>query len=140
MQVKAISKNVRVSPHKVRLVVNEIKKMPPREAVKMLDFIHKSSSQPLKKVVLSAIANAKNNYELDEQSLKFHQIQVGHGITFKRFRPISRGRPHQILKRTSNIRVELEGSKKVKNVTKVNSDSNDKKIKDNKGGTSGSKS
>ena len=66
MEVRAIAKNVRVSPYKVRLVVNEIKKMQPADAVKMLDFVNKAASKPVKKVVMSAIANAKNN-NLDEK-------------------------------------------------------------------------
>ena len=117
MQVTAIAKNMRVSPQKVRLVVNEIKKMLPGDAVKILDFTHKGAAKPLKKVVMSAIANATNNNNLDEKSLTFKEIQVGHGLTFKRYRPISRGRVHDIKKRTSHIRVVLDGleakSKKV---------------------------
>ncbi len=110
MQVTAIAKNIRVSPQKVRLVVNEIKKMQPSSAVKMLGFTNKGAAKPLKKVVMSAIANATNNNNLDEQSLTFKEIQVGHGLTFKRYRPISRGRVHDIKKRTSHIRVVLEGN------------------------------
>lgn len=109
MQVYAIAKNVRVSPFKARLVVEKIKRMQPAHAVQVLDFVPKAAAKPIKKVVMSAIANAKNNNGLDENSLKFKEIQVGHGITFKRFRPVSRGRAHHILKRTSTIRVVLEG-------------------------------
>src|SRR3989344_1299398 len=109
MQVTAIAKNIRVSPQKARLEVSEIKKMLPGDAVKMLDFTNKGAAKPLKKVVMSAIANATNNNNLDEKSLTFKEIQVGHGLTFKRYRPISRGRVHDIKKRTSHIRVVLDG-------------------------------
>src|SRR3990167_8030022 len=105
MEVRAVSRNIRVSPYKVRLVVNEIKKMQPGDAVKMLNFTQQAASKPLKKVVMSAIANAKNNNNLNENSLTFKEIQIGHGLTFKRYRPISRGRVHDIKKITSHIRV-----------------------------------
>ena len=136
MQVTAIAKNVRVSPQKVRLVVNEIKKMLPGDAVKMLDFTPKRAAKPLKKVVMSAIANATNNNNLDEKSLTFKEIQVGHGLAFKRYRPISRGRVHDIKKRTSHIRVVLEGNEaKSKSVEEkkdqVAKDMNQKEVKDN---------
>ncbi len=125
MEVKAIAKNIRVSPHKVRLVVAQIKKMPPQEAVRILDFVPKAASLPLKKVIASAIANAKNNHNLAESDLKFAEIQVGHGQVFKRYRPISRGRAHSILKRTSNIRVVLKGAEGKADKT-VKTDKSDK--------------
>ena len=134
MQVIAIAKNIRVSPQKVRLVVNEIKKMQPSSAVKMIDFTNKGAAKPLKKIVMSAIANATNNNNLDEKSLTFKEIQVGHGLTFKRYRPISRGRVHDIKKRTSHIRVVLEGneSKKVEEKKdQVAKNMDQKEVKDN---------
>lgn len=140
MQVKAIAKNIRVSPFKVRLVVNQIKKMNPTDAVKMLDFINKAASKPVKKVVLSAIANAKNNNNLDETSLKFSEIQVGHGRAFKRYRPIARGRAHSILKRTSNIKVVLEGEQKKKPATVKSTETKSVKLESTKGRLHGSKS
>lgn len=109
MEVQAIAKNIRVSPLKVRLVAAQIKKMQPQDAIKMLEFVPKSASMPLKKVIASAIANAKNNYNLAEETLKFEHIIVGKGQVFKRFRPVARGRAHSILKRTSNIRVVITG-------------------------------
>jgi len=111
MEVKAIAKNIRVSPQKVRLVVDQIKKLNPQGAINILDFVPKKSSKPLKKVILSAIANAKNNSSLEENSLVFKEISVGKGQVFKRYRPVARGRSHSILKRTSHIIVVLEGKK-----------------------------
>ena len=136
MEVTAIAKNIRVSPQKVRVVVNEIKKMQPSSAVKMLDFIHKGAAKPLKKVLMSAIANATNNNNLDEKSLTFKEIQVGHGLAFKRYRPISRGRVHDIKKRTSHIRVVLDGleaksKKPEEKKDQVAKDMNQKEAKDN---------
>ena len=112
MEVKAIAKNIRISPKKVRLVINQIKNKKPQDAVKVLDFVNKGSASAIKKVIMSAIANAKNNYSLNEESLVFKQISASKGLTFKRFRPVSRGRVHHILKRASHIKVVLEGTEK----------------------------
>src|SRR3989344_3097468 len=121
MEVTAYAKNVRISPQKVRLVASQIKKMRPQEAIKMLDFIPKGASTVLKKVIASAIANAKNNFNLSEDTLTFKEISVTKGIVFKRYRAVSRGRVHPILKRTSHIKVVLEGEqkKKVSEVSEV---------------------
>ncbi len=140
MQVQAISKNVRISPYKVRLVVNEIKKLPPGDAVKTLDFVKKSASIPVKKTIMSAIANAKNNSNLDENSLKFKEIQVGHGIAFKRYRPIARGRAHSIKKRTSSIRVVLEGEEQSKSTVAKTDESGKTNKTNNQGGSRGAES
>lgn len=140
MEVQAIAKNIRVSPYKVRLVVDQIKKLPPAETVKMLDFVTKAASKPLQKVIKSAISNAKNNSNLDENSLKFKEIQVGHGITFKRYRPIARGRAHSIKKRTSNIKVVLEGEEKKKSANDKTDKSNTSNKTNNQGGKDGPKS
>ena len=118
MEVVAVAKNVRISPQKVRLVADEIRKIPPEEALKVLDFIHKNASRPLKKVIMSAIANAKNNFNLSQQNLTFKEISVTKGVVFKRYRAVARGRVHPILKRTSHIKVVLEGELK-KEVSKV---------------------
>lgn len=107
--VYATGNGLRVSPKKAKLVVDQIKKLPPQDAIKMLDFVNKGSAPLLKKLILSAIANAKNNNGLDENTLKFKEILVGRGMVFKRYRAVSRGRAHHILKRTSNIKVVLEG-------------------------------
>lgn len=109
MQVLAIANNIRVTPQKVRLVVAQIKKMKPQKALEILEFTPQKAATPLKKAIASAVANAKNNFNLDENSLEFAAINVGKGMVFKRFRPVSRGRAHSILRVTSNIRIVLEG-------------------------------
>lgn len=111
MDITATAKNIRVSPQKVRLVVGQIKKMTPSEAVQILDYLPQKPSPLLKKVISSAIANAKNNYGIAEDKLKFKEIQVGKGPMFKRFRAVARGRAHSILKRTSHITVVVTGEK-----------------------------
>ena len=133
MQVTATAKYVRVSPQKVRLVVDQIKKMPPTKAIEMLAFIDKSASSALKKVILSAIANAKNNHNLKEETLLFKKIEVGNGPVSKRYQPISRGRAHPILKRTSHIMIVIDGQqgKEVKKLNQQVQD-NSKKLQEKK--------
>lgn len=120
MEVTAIAKNVRVSPQKVRLVVDQIKKMAPEKAITILPYINKAPAKPLRKVISSAIANAKNNFGLDAKTLVFKSLLVGKGIVFKRYQPVARGRAHPILKRSSHITVILEGEqpKKVSSESK----------------------
>src|SRR3989304_1937625 len=152
MEVKAIAKNVRISPKKVRLVVDQIKNKKPQDAMKILDFVNKRSAPAIKKVIMSTIANAKNNYALDEGSLVFKQISANKGLTFKRYRPVSRGRVNHILKRASHLTVVLEGEEKKKvseasDVSKVSKETEEsvnqsklenksvKKVKEGKNGT-----
>ena len=132
MEVTAIAKNVRMSPKKVRLVINQIRNKKPQDAVKVLDFVNKRPAVAIKKAIMSAIANAKNNYSLDEESLVFKQISANKGLTFKRFRPVSRGRVHHILKRASHLTVVLEGEQKVK---KELESQKVKEVKEEKSGT-----
>jgi len=109
MEVTAVAKNIRVSSQKLKPMVDAIKKLEPQKALATLSLISKSASKPLAKVIASAISNAKHNFGLKEESLKFKKIEIGKGRTLKRYRAASRGRVHQILKRTTNIKVVLEG-------------------------------
>lgn len=108
MEVRAIAKNVRISPEKVRLVATQIKKMKPTDAVKILDFVPNKSSKIIKKVLLSAMANARNNFGHKDESLLIDKIIISKGPVFKRYRAVARGRVHPILKRTTHIKVILE--------------------------------
>ena len=126
MQAQAIAKNVRVSPQKVRLVIDQIKKMRPVYALRILDQTPKSASDVIKKVVSSALANAKNNLGLAEDTLVFKEVTVSKGQVFKRYRAVSRGRAHPILKRTSHIRVVLEGEQKKETATTENTEKSTK--------------
>ncbi|MBI4037524.1 50S ribosomal protein L22 [Candidatus Curtissbacteria bacterium] len=110
MIVQAKAKNIRVSPQKAKLVVDQIKKMKPHGALDILTYTPKKTAPLLGKVIASAIANAKANHNLEEKSLVFKEILIGKGITFKRFRAGSRGRARPILRRTTNLTVVLEGS------------------------------
>lgn len=108
MDIKAEAKHIRISPRKVRLVTRAIRGLSPQKALEYLKFINKRAARPLSKVIASAMSNAKNNFGLKQETLRFKKIQVNEGPTLKRWRAISRGRAHQILKRTCHIKVVLQ--------------------------------
>lgn len=110
--VTAEQKFVRISPRKMLLVVKAIKKLRPSEALLNLKFLNKRAAFYLIKVIKQAIANAVNNYKLNEDELRFKHIQILKGPILKRWHPVSRGRAHAVLKRTSHIRVVLTSVKK----------------------------
>jgi len=108
MQVSATLKYVRMSPRKVRLVVDLVRGKPVNEALSLLRFTPKSASKALDKVVRSAVANAENNYTLDAEDLFIARITADTGPTLKRFRPRAHGRVSPLLKRSTNITVVLD--------------------------------
>lgn len=105
--MKASSKNVRISPKKAVLIAGMVKQMNAKEALNQLKFTPKKGAKVLFKIITSAVANAKNNFQQDEDKLVIKTIRVTKGITYKRGLPISKGRYHRILKRNSNILVEV---------------------------------
>lgn len=109
--IKAEQKYIRISPRKVRLVANAVKKLSPQDAIEQLGFINKSSALHLKKTIKQAVSNATNNLKLAAEDLKFEKIVILKGPIYKRWRPVARGRAHSILKRTCHIRVVLKTKK-----------------------------
>lgn len=107
-QVTATVKNIRIAPEKVNLIVAQIRTLKPQKAIQILSFLNKSSSSVLAKLIKSAIANARQNQGLNEDSLSFKEIYVTKGPFYKRYQPVSRGRAHHILKRTSHVKIILE--------------------------------
>lgn len=107
MEVKAKAKFIRMSPIKMRLVTNLIKKLPVDKALDQLHFINKLAARPVAKLVLSAIANAEHNFELAKDNLFIKEITVGEGPTLKRWMPRAHGRATPIKKRTSHINLVL---------------------------------
>lgn len=116
--VKAILKNHRQSPRKVRLVADVIRGKKVADALTILMFTPKKAASSVKKVLESAIANAKNNDNLDEKDLYVKEISVDEGVTLKRWRARARGSAARIRKRTSHIVVTL-ATKDGKKVVKV---------------------
>jgi len=105
---RAQARFVRVTPQKARRVIDLIRGLPASDAQALLRFAPQSASEPIGKVLDSAIANATNNFNLDSRTLVVSEAFVDEGPTMKRFRPRAQGRASQILKRTSHITVVVE--------------------------------
>jgi large subunit ribosomal protein L22 len=99
---------VRVTPMKARRVIDLIRDMSAQDALQVLKFSPQAASEPVAKVLASAIANAENNFSLDPESLIISRAYVDEGPTLKRFRPRAQGRAYRIRKRTSHITIEVE--------------------------------
>ncbi len=105
--VKAVAKYIRMSPHKVRRVVDPIRGRSYQEALMILQFLPYDARNPLWQVIRSAAANAKHNHNLDKKKLKIDQIFVNEGPKLKRVRARAQGRAFKILKPTCHITVIL---------------------------------
>jgi len=103
----ARARYVRDTPMKVRRVVELIKGRNASEALAVLQFAPQAASEPVAKVLASAMANAENNMSLDPSTLWVAVAYVDEGPTLKRFRPRAQGRAYRIRKRTSHITIEL---------------------------------
>src|SRR5688500_9976103 len=104
----ARARYVRDTPMKVRRVVELIKGRNAREALAVLQFAPQAASEPVAKVLASAMANAENNLSLDPDTLWVSVAYVDEGPTLKRFRPRAQGRAYRIRKRPSHITIEVE--------------------------------
>ena len=107
MQVSATTKRLRISPQKVRLIVDQVRGKPVGDALDILSFSPQKAAGLVRKVVESAIANAENNEGADIDELKISQVFVNAGLTMKRIKPRAKGRADRILKRTSHITVTV---------------------------------
>ncbi|MBV7433583.1 50S ribosomal protein L22 [Cardiobacteriaceae bacterium TAE3-ERU3] len=108
MQAIAKLRAARISAQKARLVADQIRGKHVDEAVEILTFSQKKAASIILKVLNSAIANAENNEGADIDELTVAEIQVGEGMTMKRFAARAKGRGTRILKRTSNIMIRVE--------------------------------
>ncbi len=107
MEVRAVSKYLRISPRKARLVADLIRNKNVDEALTILKFTPKKGARFISKTLRSAVANAENTDAMDMDSLYVKAIYVDEGPRLKRWRPRAMGRATQILKRTSHITVVL---------------------------------
>lgn len=105
--MKATLKNYRQAPRKVRLVAAVVKGKRVDKALTLLSFLPKKAALSVKKLILSATANAKQGSGLERDALKIKNITVDKGFVFKRYRARARGRSAPIRKRTSHITVVL---------------------------------
>lgn len=109
-EVKAIAKYVRMSPFKVRRVLDQIRGRSYREALIVLEFMPYRACEPVLKVLRSAVSNAEHNAGLDPSSLVVSTAFADGGPSLKRFRPRAQGRAYQIRKPTCHITVAVSQS------------------------------
>ena len=105
MQVRAVSKYVRISAQKCRLVVDQIRAKPVAQALEILQFSPKKAAPLVRKTLESAIANAEHNEGADIDELWVSSASVDEGPRLKRWRPRARGRAGRIVKRSTHITV-----------------------------------
>ena len=98
---------VRLTPMKARRVVNLIRGRSAADAAAILQFAPQAASEPVAKLLASAVANAENNQSLDPATLVVDTVYVDEGPTLKRFQPRAQGRAFRIRKRTCHITIEL---------------------------------
>jgi large subunit ribosomal protein L22 len=128
MKVTAKLDNLRIAPRKTKLVADLIKGLDTKIALDQLDMEVKRTSPYMKKLLLSGIANAENNFGLDKDNLYVEDVVIGAGPSLKRWMPRAYGRAAQILKRTSKItivleeRIEGKGRKTKEEMAKIMSD------------------
>ena len=108
MEARANLKYARISPRKVSIVLDLIRNKPVEEAMAILKHTPKAATEPLEKLLKSAMANAENNHSMDVSRLYVAQCYACPGPILKRIRPRSQGRAYRVLKRTSHVTLVLE--------------------------------
>jgi large subunit ribosomal protein L22 len=107
LSARATAKFVRVTPMKARRVIDLIRGKDAADALNTLRFAPQAASEPVAKVLASAMANAENNLDLDPRTLVVSAAYADEGPTLKRFRPRAQGRAFRVRKRTSHITIEV---------------------------------
>ncbi|NFT93210.1 50S ribosomal protein L22 [Clostridium botulinum] len=108
MEARAIAKYIRMSPMKVRVILDLIRGKQVKEAFAILEYTPREAAVVIKKVLKSAVANAENNLELNADNLYVSEAYVGEGPILKRFRPMDHGKAFRINKRTSHLTVVVK--------------------------------
>jgi large subunit ribosomal protein L22 len=106
--IKAVAKYIRMSPHKIRRVLDQIRGRSYQEALMILEFLPYNAGGPIWQVLHSAAANAKHNYGLDKKKLVIETAFADEGPKLKRIRPRAQGRAYKILKPTCHITVSVK--------------------------------
>ena len=104
-EAKAVLRNIRTSPRKLNLVAQSIRGMPAERALLALKFSPKRIAQDVRKTLLSAVANAENNHDLDVDSLFVAEAHVGKSLVMRRYQPRAKGRAGRITKPFSNLTI-----------------------------------
>ena len=108
MEVKAVAKNVRLTPRKVRLVLDLVRGKDVKEALAILKFTPRNTAPVVSKLIKSAVANATNNHQMNEEKLHVKTIYADEARVLKRWMPRAKGSASQILKRSSHITVVVD--------------------------------
>ncbi len=141
MSVQAVAKGVRLSPRKVAVVAALVRGRSVADALTILEHTPRRSAMAVSKVIASARANADHNHDYKPATLQITEITVMPGPRLKRFRPISHGRAHPFERKTSHIRVIVDGEKReAKKPQKLSAGSNTVVNKGKKGAGNGPKS
>ena len=106
----AIGKYIKMSPHKVRRVLNQIKNRPYKEALMILEFMPYRSCIPIWKVLHSALANGINNFNLEASNIKIESAFVDEGPKQRRMEPRAKGQANKILKPTCHIIIKIKST------------------------------
>ena len=107
-EARAFQRTTRQSPYKMRLVIDQIRGMKAEQALNQLRFNRRQIANDVRKVLLSAIANAENNHDLDVDRLVVAEASVGKSLVMKRIRPRARGRAGRIHKPFARLRIVVE--------------------------------
>ena len=108
MEVKAVAKNVRLTPRKVRIVLDLVRGKDVKEALAILKFTPRNTAPVVSKLIKSAVANATNNHQMNEEKLYVKTIYADEARVLKRWMPRAKGSASQILKRSSHITVVVD--------------------------------
>ena len=103
MEAKASLRHARIAPRKVQIVLDLIRNKPADQALAILQHTPKAASEPLSKLLKTAVANAENNFGLSRDNLYVSECFVTPGPTMKRIRPRAQGRAFRVLKRSSHV-------------------------------------
>lgn len=108
MEVKAVTRMVRISPLKVRLVMDVVRGKPVDQALATLAYMPQKAAREVARTIKSAAANAENNFDLDRDALFIKRIYADQGPVLKRFMPRARGMANRIRKPTTHITVIVD--------------------------------
>ena len=107
-EARAVATNVRVTPRKARLVIDQVRGKDVKVALGLLRNINRAASEPVTKVIKSAAANAVNNFGMDEDKLYIKEIYATDGLKMKRYLPRAKGSASGLVKRTCHITVVVK--------------------------------
>lgn len=108
---RAIARYIRISSRKVKIVIDLIRGKSVKEAAAILEYTPKAATEPVLKLLNSAIANAENNLDMNRDDLYVAEVYANQGPTLQRYRPRARGSASRIRKRTSHITIILDQKK-----------------------------